>query len=142
MFRSGRFGRCLSRFVGTGWIGSVPGGRETQGDGLPALLHPVRALADTGRDMNADQRQVTARSDPGSATGSPTALVRGVNDVGSAVAHALFRAGYGVVLHDGPSPATSRRGMAFADAVFDGEGILAGVRACRLDDLAQLAAAL
>ena len=32
--------------------------------------------------------------------------------------------------------------MAFANAVFDGETILAGVRACRLDDPAQVAAAL
>jgi xanthine dehydrogenase accessory factor len=69
-------------------------------------------------------------------------LVRGVNDVGSAVAHVLFEAGYGVVLHDGPAPTTSRRGMAFADAVFDGETILAGVRACRLDDLSALRARL
>lgn len=76
------------------------------------------------------------------ADGSRTALVRGVNDVGSAVAHALFGAGYGVVLHDGPAPATSRRGMAFADAVFAGETVLAGVRACRLDDLSGLAAML
>jgi xanthine dehydrogenase accessory factor len=47
-------------------------------------------------------------------------LVRGVGDVGSAVAAILFRAGYGVALHDDPEPTTPRRGMAFADAVFDG----------------------
>jgi hypothetical protein len=35
-------------------------------------------------------------------------LVRGVGDIGSAVAHLVF------VLHDEPAPTTTRRGMAFA----------------------------
>ena len=47
-------------------------------------------------------------------------LVRGVNDVASAVAHRLFSAGHAVALHDVAAPTTSRRGMAFADAMFDG----------------------
>ena len=51
-------------------------------------------------------------------------LVRGVGDIGSAVAHRLFGAGYGVVIHDDPQPTTTRRGMAFADAVFDGRASL------------------
>ena len=29
-------------------------------------------------------------------------IVRGLGDIGSAVAHLLFREGYGVVLHDDP----------------------------------------
>ena len=41
-------------------------------------------------------------------------LVRGVGDIGSAVAHLVFREGYAVVLHDEPAPTTTRRGMAFA----------------------------
>ena len=65
-------------------------------------------------------------------------LVRGVNDVASAVAHRLFTAGHAVVLHDVEMPTTSRRGMAFADAVFDGRAELAGVVATRLDDLTRL----
>lgn len=60
-------------------------------------------------------------------------LVRGVGDVGSAVAVLLFRAGYPVVVHDDLSPTTSRRGMAFTDAVFDGTAMLDGVAACRVD---------
>lgn len=43
-------------------------------------------------------------------------LIRGVGDVGSAVAHRLFRAGHAVVIHDNSQPTTTRRGMAFADA--------------------------
>ena len=65
-------------------------------------------------------------------------LVRGVGDIGSAVAHLLFREGYSVVIHDDPKPTTTRRGMAFADAVFDGLAVLEGVRAIRAAGLAQV----
>ena len=60
-------------------------------------------------------------------------IVRGVGDIGSAVAHLLFREGYGVALHDEPLPATTRRGMAFADTAFDGQAELDGVRAVRAE---------
>jgi xanthine dehydrogenase accessory factor len=69
-------------------------------------------------------------------------LVRGSGDVGSAVAHLLFRSGYGVVIHDGALPAAPRRGMAFADAIFDGACELAGIEARRVDGVEALAAAL
>jgi xanthine dehydrogenase accessory factor len=62
-------------------------------------------------------------------------LVRGVGDIGSAIAHHLFRAGYAVVLNDDPMPTTTRRGMAFADAVFHGQAVLDGVRAVRAGTL-------
>ena len=61
-------------------------------------------------------------------------LARGVGDVGSAVAHALFRRGHAVVIHDDAAPTATRRRMAFTDAVFDGQAELAGVRATRVDD--------
>jgi xanthine dehydrogenase accessory factor len=51
------------------------------------------------------------------------------------VAHRLFVEGYAVVIHDGATPATTRRGMAFADAIFDGQTVLEGVRAARVDHL-------
>ncbi|MEB2541721.1 hypothetical protein [Burkholderia cenocepacia] len=60
-------------------------------------------------------------------------LVRGTGDIGSAIALALYREGYPVLLHDGPSPTDMRRGMAFVDAVFDGMAILDGVTAHRVD---------
>jgi len=62
-------------------------------------------------------------------------LVRGVGDIGSAVAHLLFRQDLGLVMHDEPQPTTIRRGMAFADAVFDGHAVLDGVRAVCTADL-------
>ncbi|MBR1041148.1 xanthine dehydrogenase [Bradyrhizobium viridifuturi] len=72
----------------------------------------------------------------------PTMLIRGVGDVGSAVAVLLFRAGYSVTLHDDPAPTTPRRGMAFADAVFDAETVLAGIAARRIDQPGALRPAL
>ncbi len=65
-------------------------------------------------------------------------LVRGSGDIASAVAHVLFRAGYGVVIHESPQPTTTRRKMAFANAVFDGSAILEGVECKRVDNLSLL----
>lgn len=65
-----------------------------------------------------------------------TVLVRGVGDVGSAVAQALFTAGYRVAIHDRPAPAYGRRGMAFVDAVFDGCAMLGGTLAKRAGNAA------
>jgi xanthine dehydrogenase accessory factor len=58
-------------------------------------------------------------------------LVRGIGDVGSAVAHELFCAGIKVVMHDIPRPAHTRRGMAFTDAMFSGKAQLDNVLAKR-----------
>jgi xanthine dehydrogenase accessory factor len=69
-------------------------------------------------------------------------LVRGVGDVGSAVAVVLFRAGYAVALHDEPAPTTPRRGMAFTDAVFDGWATLDGLTAVCVKTPAELRRAL
>lgn len=67
-------------------------------------------------------------------------LVLGAGDVGSAVAHLLFSEGFRVALHDGPAPPTApRRGMAFADAFFDGQASLAGVTAIRVEGASALA---
>ncbi len=63
-------------------------------------------------------------------------LIRGSGDVGSAVAHLLLRNRHDVVVHDVALPAAPRRGMAFADAIFDGACELDGVAARRIDDLA------
>ena len=72
----------------------------------------------------------------------PTVLVRGSGDVGSAVAHALFAAGFGVLICDAPLPAAPRRGMAFADAIFDGASVLEGIAARRVDTVAELRVAV
>ena len=64
-----------------------------------------------------------------------TCLIRGAGDIGSAIAHRLFEAGHAVVIHETRQPTTTRRGMAFADAVFDGETSLDGVKAIRINAL-------
>ena len=56
-------------------------------------------------------------------------LVRGANDVGSAVAHRLFTAGSFAGIHEISLPTTTRRRMSFTDAVFDGRAMLDGVEA-------------
>jgi xanthine dehydrogenase accessory factor len=65
-------------------------------------------------------------------------LVRGVGDVGSAIAHRLFRDGFAVAMHDETSPTTTRRGMAFADAVFDGRASFEDVEAVRATDVGRV----
>ena len=67
-------------------------------------------------------------------------LIRGSGDVGSAVAHRLLREGHAVVVHDVALPAAPRRGMAFADAIFDGSCRLEGIRARRVDGVEGLRA--
>jgi len=71
-----------------------------------------------------------------------TILVRGSGDVGSAVAHTLFGAGYAVFLHDSAQPAATRRKMAFCDAIFDGVAVLEGVKACYFNDVSEIMAHL
>jgi xanthine dehydrogenase accessory factor len=61
-------------------------------------------------------------------------LVRGVGDIGSAIAHRLLREGFAAFIHDVPAPTTTRRGMSFANAIFDGHTILEGVHAVRAHD--------
>lgn len=63
-------------------------------------------------------------------------------DVGSAIAVLLFRAGYAVALHDEPAPAALRRGMSFIDAIFDGQCLLEGIAAHRIDQVGRLGLAL
>jgi xanthine dehydrogenase accessory factor len=72
----------------------------------------------------------------------PAILVLGAGDMGSAVAHALHEAGWAVAIRDDPAPAHPRRGMAFADALWDGRAELAGVGAMRVDTGAALRDAL
>jgi xanthine dehydrogenase accessory factor len=69
-------------------------------------------------------------------------VVRGGNDIASAVAHRLFRAGYCVLILEAHQPATVRRRMAYASAIYEGEVILEGVRAVRGGDLVEAQALL
>jgi xanthine dehydrogenase accessory factor len=63
-------------------------------------------------------------------------LVLGGGDVGSAVAHRLFRLGLQVLVSEREKSPHSRRGMAFTDALFEGRASLDGVEARWQPDLA------
>ena len=56
-------------------------------------------------------------------------LVRGAGDVATAVGRRLFLAGFRVVMTELASPLCIRRTVAFAEAVFEGEATVDGVRA-------------
>lgn len=72
-----------------------------------------------------------------------SALVRGLNDVASAVALGLFRRGCTVAIHhEAQAPKVHRRGMAFTDAFFDGEAALDDVTAQRCEGVAEFSCAL
>jgi xanthine dehydrogenase accessory factor len=61
------------------------------------------------------------------------AVILGTNEIASAVAVNLRRAGYGVVLSHDPHPAVIRRKMAFHDALYDDAVSLDGIAADRAD---------
>jgi xanthine dehydrogenase accessory factor len=67
-------------------------------------------------------------------------LILGGGDVGSAVAHVLFRRGLRVVICERSRSPHARRGMAFTDALFDGSATLEGVEACCLPDMSAVSA--
>jgi len=68
----------------------------------------------------------------------PVAIVRGVGDVGSAIAWKLFKVGFLVICHENRQPRTIRRKMAFCDALWNGDCVLAGLKAVRVDRLEHL----
>jgi xanthine dehydrogenase accessory factor len=63
----------------------------------------------------------------------PFAVILGTNEIASAVAVHLHRAGHGVVLSHDPMPPVIRRKMAFHDALFDDAVTIAGITAKRAD---------
>jgi xanthine dehydrogenase accessory factor len=62
-------------------------------------------------------------------------LVLGGGDVGSAVAHRLFQLGLQVLVSEREKSPHARRGMAFTDALFEGDSSLDGVSARWQGDL-------
>ena len=59
-----------------------------------------------------------------------TAIVLGCDTIGSAVAHALHRAGWAVVVVDEIDPSAPHRGLSFTNAWYLGSAELAGIAAC------------
>jgi hypothetical protein len=63
----------------------------------------------------------------------PLAVVLGTNEIASAIAVTLHRAGRGVVLSHDPLPPVIRRGMAFYDALFGDEAVVEDISAHRIE---------
>src|SRR5439155_13860091 len=105
--------------------------------GRPAGCAVFRSLDPTERTPG----NVPARTYTSAPVDHLSVLVRGIGDIGSAVAHRLFGAGHLVVIHDVLAPAAARRGMAFTDALFDGPVVLEGITCRRIEQLSELAEA-
>jgi xanthine dehydrogenase accessory factor len=78
--------------------------------------------------MTADTGRRGSERSPGA-----YAVILGANEVASAAAVALLRAGWRVVLAHDRNPPVVRRGMAFHDALFGDPAVLAEVGAARAD---------
>ncbi|MCZ6559192.1 MAG: hypothetical protein O7E56_14020 [SAR324 cluster bacterium] len=69
---------------------------------------------------------------------APLQWIKGAGDIGSAIAFRMRRAGLRPVLGEVPAPLVTRRRMAFASAVYEGEAELEGLRGVRCTDEAGL----
>ena len=69
------------------------------------------------------------------------AVVMGTNEIASAIAVALIRAGYPTVMSHDPHPPVIRRGMAFHDALFDDHAEVGGIVGRRAETLLEIASA-
>ena len=58
----------------------------------------------------------------------PLALIKGAGDLATGVALRLRSAGFSIVMTEIPSPTVVRRSVAFAEAVYEGEVMVEGVR--------------
>ena len=67
------------------------------------------------------------------------AVVLGTNEIASAVAISLLKAGYATVMSHDPYPPVIRRGMAFHDALFDDYVEISGIVGRRAEDLLEIA---
>lgn len=57
-------------------------------------------------------------------------LIKGAGDIASGIALRLWRSGFQVVMTELPQPTVIRRKVAFAEAVYEGETEVEGVKAC------------
>lgn len=69
-------------------------------------------------------------------------LIRGAGDLATGVAARLHRSGFPVVMTELPQPLVVRRTVAFAEAVYDGEVQVEGIRARRVSSAAEVRQAL
>ncbi|CEO87440.1 Biotin/lipoyl attachment (modular protein) [Syntrophaceticus schinkii] len=61
-------------------------------------------------------------------------LIKGAGDLASGVALTLLKDGFNVVMTEVPQPTCVRRLVSFAEAVYEGELMIEGIRGCRAGD--------
>ena len=62
-------------------------------------------------------------------------LIKGAGDLASGVAARLYRCGFPVVMTELPHPLMVRRTVAFGEAVYEGEVVVEGITARRVEDV-------
>jgi xanthine dehydrogenase accessory factor len=60
-------------------------------------------------------------------------LIKGAGDLASGVAYRLKRSGFPLIMMELPVPVMIRRAVSFGEAVYRGETIVEGIRACRIE---------
>ena len=58
-------------------------------------------------------------------------VIRGGGDIGTGVAHRLYKSGFDVIITEIENPLVIRRKVAFAQAVFDGETVVEDIKAVK-----------
>jgi xanthine dehydrogenase accessory factor len=69
-------------------------------------------------------------------------LIKGGGDLATGVAARLHRCGFPLVMTELPNPLMVRRTVAFGEAVYEGEVVVEGIRARRVDDVAAARSAI
>jgi len=65
-------------------------------------------------------------------------VIRSGGDIGTAVAHKLFRSGFKVLILETKMPFAIRRKVAFCDAIYEGEAIVEGIKCKKIDKLSEI----
>lgn len=60
-------------------------------------------------------------------------LIKGAGDLASGVAYRLKRSGFPLIMTELPAPSLVRRTVSFGDAVYNGQTVVEGLTACRVD---------
>ena len=68
----------------------------------------------------------------------PLIIIKGAGDLATGVAHRLFKCGFALLMLEIQAPTTIRRTVAFAEAVYEGECIVEGVKASLVSNIEEV----
>lgn len=113
------------------------GGRaliENHGDSLSYLAVKERELFDI--DTESDVEVLNRRDDM-----RETVVVRGAGDLATGIGHRLHRSGFNVLMLEIEKPLVIRRTVSYAQAVYDGEIVINGVKGVMVKSREEIATA-